>query len=174
MNVPDHARRPHLGAILASGVAVALAAATAPEAGVHSVSPSSRPMAAGSLSQPARRTLTGGYLAALRRIGDAPGCRALFDQLKADPVEALATTSYFPASGRLEATLCSSGALAVTAVGRSKTWLCSSFAGLDVNWAALALLHEALHRAGLPESPSDPHAMTSDQITRLVTLRCRP
>jgi hypothetical protein len=43
---------------------------------------------------------------------------------------------------------------------------------LDTDKAALVLLHEALHFAGLTEQPHDPRAMTSSEINDMVKDRC--
>ena len=43
---------------------------------------------------------------------------------------------------------------------------------MTVNEAAMLLLHEALHYAGLPERPVHRGAMSSKEISTLVRNRC--
>jgi hypothetical protein len=53
------------------------------------------------------------------------------------------------------------------------TYLCPSFSHRSPHEDAMYLLHEALHYAGQTEFPSDPQALTSSAINRLVRSRCK-
>ena len=57
----------------------------------------------------------------------------------------------------------------------SRRWegLCPSFGDLSSKQAAVVLIHEALHHAGLTEQPADPLGMTPDQRNQLVEASCR-
>lgn len=56
---------------------------------------------------------------------------------------------------------------------RSNVHLCRRFENLTMNEAAMTLIHESLHVAGMPEYPPVPGAMTSAQINALVRQKCR-
>ena len=68
--------------------------------------------------------------------------------------------------------LCVGGVTAFTQVGSRVTRLCPSFGDLDREAAALLLIHEALHSAGMPESPSSAGALTPSEINRMVKRAC--
>jgi len=59
--------------------------------------------------------------------------------------------------------------MAFTAVGSAVTRVCPWFERMDDGHAAMILLHEALHRAGLDEWPHDPDGLTPQGITDMVT-----
>jgi hypothetical protein len=109
---------------------------------------------------------------ALQRIEEIPECAEMFAALGADGTEVLTATLYFPVanSGR-RVKLCPTSS-AHTVVGASATWLCPEFKRLPVERAALVLIHEALHHAGLTEHPVDPKGMTSLAINRMVKKNC--
>ena len=88
-------------------------------------------------------------------------------------MSALRSTIYVPVRRGVETRICEAGAIAYTEVGSSVTRLCPEFARLSDRRAAITLLHEALHYAGLGEKPRYPDGLTSDQITRLVARACR-
>jgi hypothetical protein len=129
-----------------------------------------------------RARLESGFALALDRLRDLPACRGLFERLGADPFATLATGLYFPVdSYRREVEVCgrnlaasSRGAenLAYTTVGGAPTFLCRHFARVSTETAAVAVIHEALHHAGLTEWPADRLAMTSAEITALVETAC--
>ena len=102
-----------------------------------------------------------------------PSCRELFGELERDGVEALRYSNYVPVRRGVETRICEAGAVAYTEVGSSVTRLCPTFARLVDGRAAITLIHEALHYAGLGEKPFDPNGLTSDQITRRVARACR-
>ena len=100
-------------------------------------------------------------------------CRDLFVPLGASGIESLALTHYVVLSGRERERVCSGGVTTLTTVGGRVTWLCPAFGNLDPQVAALALIHEALHSAGMPENPSTPGALTAQEISELVERACR-
>ena len=109
---------------------------------------------------------------ALERVSDVPECRGLFTELGADGIETLGKISFYPI-GRHEAktNVCTS-AVAYTYVGGGPTWICRKFWRLTDKQAAMVVIHEALHHAGLGEKPSDPNGMSVAAINRMVTKRC--
>lgn len=113
-----------------------------------------------------------GFAVAVSRATNVGTCAALFSKLGADPVELLGRSLYYPAALNRNNPACRNGAQAFTPVGSPITWVCDRFARLDTDKAALVLLHEALHFAGLPEQPHDPGAMTSSEINDMVKDRC--
>jgi hypothetical protein len=80
-----------------------------------------------------------------------PACRSLFDGLAFGGDVALRRTLYYPPEVLGLEGKCRLGGIAHTArpANRSPT-----LASLPVERAALVLIHEALHFAGLPESPT--------------------
>ncbi|MCP3960649.1 MAG: hypothetical protein GY719_22630 [bacterium] len=117
-----------------------------------------------------RRSLTVAYPIALRWLRPDTACSALFRNLGADGPKTLSSTLYFPAEVT-ENPPCWRAA-AFTRVGGRVTFLCEGFSRLPASRAAVILLHEALHSAGVDEQPHDPDALTSSQITQLVARTC--
>ncbi len=107
-----------------------------------------------------------------RRIRESPECGELFTELGAHGIETLRTTFYFPVlSYKAGLTSCRK-ALAFTYVGEAPTYLCSGFSRLSDERAAVVIVHEALHHAGLTEKPLDPKGMTSRAINVMVKKSC--
>ncbi len=131
-----------------------------------------QPLASHALGPEISVSLALAYPLALDRVAHRGTCRDLFAALGTDGILALATTSYMPPTVDQEDRLCRRGAMAFTVVGTPVTWLCSDFARLPRQTAALALIHEALHYAGLPERPVVDAAPSPGQINRLVARRC--
>ncbi len=118
-----------------------------------------------------RRKIEAAFEIAVRRIRDVEACESLFTQLNADGIEMLQTALYFPATAYRETTLCQR-AVAATHVGGSPTVICRNITGYSDEDAALVLIHEALHHAGLPESPVNRGSNTSKAINHTVGKRC--
>jgi hypothetical protein len=112
------------------------------------------------------------YPVAMRRLLAVPECRGLFDGLALGGDVALRRTLYYPPEALGVERVCRLGGNAFTAVGRVQTGLCPRFARLPVERAALVLIHEALHLAGLPERPQTPGAMTTTEINDRIADRC--
>ena len=101
-------------------------------------------------------------------------CRQLFEAFGKDGLEELDESLYHWVAMDREETPCQQKhAAAFTWVGEDLTCLCPAFGSLSVNDAAIALVHGALHHAGLTEQPGDPLGMTRDQIDQLVRTSCR-
>jgi len=118
-----------------------------------------------------RRSLTAAFELAVQRLRNRPECQRLFDDLGADGLEELAKSFYYGVALPREQTICRRTS-AFTQVGGRVTRLCSSFSRLRQNQAAVVLIHEALHQAGMSEKPLDPKALDSAQINQLVSDRC--
>lgn len=112
------------------------------------------------------------YPVALARLVREPACRALFDGLATDGSDALRRTLYYPPEALGVERVCLCGSNAFTAVGRVQTGLCPRFASLPVERAALVLIHEALHLAGLDESPQTPGGISSTEINDRIADNC--
>ena len=113
-----------------------------------------------------------GFEEAVSRVRTVPQCAALFRDLGADPAELLGRSLYFPAELTWGNRACPDGVLASTQVGSPLTMVCKELGHASRKMAAVVLLHEALHYAGLREQPKDPSAMTASEINGLVMERC--
>jgi hypothetical protein len=129
------------------------------------------PRVIGGVSTKNRYRLNLAFPVAVKRVSESPSCGGLFADLGADGLEKLAGTIYLPPQPG-EGRTCTSRVAAFTGVGEPHTRLCPAFGGLSTDRAALILLHEALHFAGLGEKPSDPDGMTALQINRMVEKAC--
>ena len=107
---------------------------------------------------------------AVGRVREVPECSELFKELGADGVEMLATTLYFPASP-LDRSRCRHS-FALTEVGAPTTWVCRKVTAHCDDHVAVALLHEALHYAGLDEDPCNRRAKCSGAINTMVMRSC--
>ena len=129
-----------------------------------------------------RARLEAGFSIAVERVREIEPCADLFTRLGADPIDMLKTGLYLaPHSYLHEIVLCgrdpiadSRGAdnLGYTVVGGSPTWICRHFARVSDETAAITVIHEALHHAGLTEWPLDRMAMSSIEITEMVEDVC--
>lgn len=108
------------------------------------------------------------FKVALELVKKSPSCNALFSNLGADGTATLLASRYAVATKP-----CRPGSVAVTAVGQPGTWLCPGFVRLTSEEAAIILLHEALHFAGLTEQPLDPAGPSALEINRRVRKACR-
>ena len=124
-----------------------------------------------SMPSAVQEKLTAAFEIAVERVNEVPQCEALFSNLGADPFETLKTGLYFPASPARETKACKRS-YAQTFVGDAPTWICRRITGYSDEQAAMVVIHEALHHAGLPEKPHDRKAMTSAQINDLVRANC--
>jgi hypothetical protein len=112
------------------------------------------------------------YKGAIKKVEKDEACRALFDELALDGLEAMARSRYEPALKGSEKRRCAAGVAAYTAVGSIRVVICSHFHTLDRRTKAAVLIHEALHTAGLREAPVDPDAMTAAEIEAMVEEAC--
>ena len=130
------------------------------------------PHTSGPLETGSARNLLTGFSGALERVRDIPSCRALFETLDASGVEMITNSFYIAPSVAEKRELCTGGVTAFTQVGSRVTRLCPGFGDVDRLTAALLLIHEALHSAGMLESPSTAGALTPSEINRLVRQAC--
>lgn len=166
----------------ASGGAAPVVVAAAAGTAVAGARDSFKPWIHPSMPKRVAARLEAGFELAVERVRQVESCADLFAELGADALETLTTGMYLPVdSYRREVEVCgrnsatnSSGAenLAFTTVGGAPTWICRHFARVSTETAAVAVIHEALHHAGLTERPHDRMAMTSVEITRMVKKAC--
>jgi hypothetical protein len=127
--------------------------------------PSKRgPWIHGALADRSIRNLRLGHALAVETVRSTASCRALFASFAASGAESLASTHSAPAD-RDAARICVGGVTAFTTVGGRVTWLCPEFGNLGPRAAALMLIHEALHAAGMPERPATAGALTARRST---------
>ncbi len=124
------------------------------------------------MSQKSREQLIVAFEVALERIQEMKECRDLFTDLGADPMATLSRVSFYPMGHREALPNMCRGADAYTMVGGGPTWLCRDFWRLTDKRAAMIIIHEALHHAGLTEWPKDPDGMRSMAINRMVAEHC--
>ena len=130
------------------------------------------PHTSGPLETGSARNLLTGFSVAFERVRDIPSCRALFETLDASGVEMITNSFYIAPSVAEKRELCTGGVTAFTQVGSRVTRLCPAFGDVDRQTAALLLIHEALHSAGMPESPGTAGPRTPSEINRLVRRAC--
>ena len=93
--------------------------------------------------------------------------------LHADGTQILAAVEFVAVTIELAGDACSRTEVAAfTTVAGRKVWLCPHFGDLNVPAAAMILIHEALHAAGLTERPRDPSGLLPPEINRLVAASC--
>ena len=111
---------------------------------------------------------------AWRQLKHQPSCRQLFRNLDADGQKLLAQARVKRAEKTPHAHICGQrlGVLGTEVGGRTIGVCADDFQRLDRHHAAALMLHEVLHHAGMTESPHDPDALTSREITRLVKRAC--
>jgi len=110
---------------------------------------------------------------AAERIEEVEECGDLFARLGADGREILNATLYFPVSAINRRDGICRKAAAYTNVGAKSTFVCEEFSWLSDERAAMYVIHEALHHAGLSEKPLDRRGMTSLEINTMVGKKCR-
>jgi hypothetical protein len=109
---------------------------------------------------------------AVQKLARKERCRALFDDLGLDGLQALDRSRYRPVRSAADKEHCTSGVFAYTAVGQDRIMLCRRFHSLDEGGKVAVLIHEALHTAGMGEAPSDPAGMTSEAINEMIQKAC--
>ncbi len=119
-----------------------------------------------------RRKFLDAFDVAVERVQRVPECRELFTELGADGMKALDMIVVLPI-GRAQAQggVCR-GIAAYTLVGGGPIWVCREFSRMSDVQAAMVIIHEALHHAGLSEYPHDPDGMTSTIINQTVMKKC--
>ena len=130
------------------------------------------PEIAGKMSAKDTFALKIAYRGAIKRLEKLESCRALFDDLNMDGFQALGTSQYLPVQSDAERAYCARGVHAYTAVGHDQIMICRYFHVQGERIKVAVLIHEALHTAGMAEAPSDPAAMTAEEITEMVERAC--
>jgi hypothetical protein len=133
---------------------------------------SAEPSLNGKLPSSVTTTLVEAFPLALESIRRNRACLALFEPFLVSGVDRLKTTFYAPPSAGRKDDACGENTLAYTHVGSPVTHLCAGFGTLSRENAAVILIHEALHFAGMAEAPQFPDALTSQEIHRLVIESC--
>jgi hypothetical protein len=89
-----------------------------------------------------------------------------------DGAELLGRVRFDGAAFETSFSTCKTGVAAYTTVGSHQIVLCPGLGGIPVPGAALILIHEALHCAGMTEKPSDPNGLTAREINLMVKVSC--
>jgi hypothetical protein len=120
-----------------------------------------------------REKLQSAVRIAADRIEEVEECSDLFARLGADGIVTLNTTLYFPVAAHNRRDGNCRQAAAYTKVGAKSTFFCPEFSRLSDERAAMFVVHEALHHAGLSEKPLDRNGMTSLEINTMVGKKCQ-
>jgi len=131
-----------------------------------------KPTVTGNLLTPVRRQLSLAFHFAQEKIQAHPGCSALFGRFGMDGAELLGRARFAEAAFETSFSKCKYGVAAYTTVGSHQIVLCPGFGGITVPGAALILIHEMLHSAGMIEKPSDPNGLTPQEINLMVKVSC--
>lgn len=131
-----------------------------------------KPTISSRVSAKNRWKISQAFQVALERVLEVPECRELFAELGADGTDSLGRVVFLPV-GREGArgNVCRRSS-AYTLVGGGPIWVCREFSRLSDTQAAMVIIHEALHHAGLTEYPRDADGMTSRAINHMVMKRC--
>lgn len=129
------------------------------------------PWVSTSLPPRTRRKVLDAFPLAVDRLRELPGCRELFQDLGATGLDTLSRTIYYGTSLVQERSVCR-GAVAFCVPNSHVIYLCRSFARLPAKQAALVLLHEALHSAGMLELPSYEAPVDACRVQWLVRKSC--
>jgi hypothetical protein len=119
-----------------------------------------------------REQITVSFQIALDRVREVPECGGMFTELGADGAGTLGRIVFYPIGRQGLGTDVCRGRVANTIVGGGPIWLCRGFSQLTDTQAAMIIIHEALHHAGLTERPRNPKGMTSAAINDMVLTRC--
>ena len=130
------------------------------------------PRISGDLPEQTETALREAFPVALQRVHEISECRELFTALGADALERMTTSMYRATTPQMEMRVCKRGASAFTYVSTPQVRLCRRFASLGTEQAATALIHEALHWAGLGEKPRDEDGLHPHDIDRMVRKAC--
>jgi hypothetical protein len=126
----------------------------------------------GNLAGPVRKQLTLAFRFAQERIRTLPTCSALFSRFGENGIELLAKLRFDEVSFDKGGDSCGPGVPAHTKLGSALIRLCPSFGVLQLPEAAVTVIHEALHSAGMTEKPADPRGLTPKELNRLVRASC--
>jgi len=127
----------------------------------------------GGMNDGLRASVEVAFEIAAQRVQEVDSCSDLFAQFGVDAMEALDRAVYMPVFSRHKVKKVCGRNLAYTFVGAPSTFICPKFERVSDQHAAMVLIHEALHTAGLEEAPTTPGAKTSQQINSMVAKSCR-
>lgn len=117
-------------------------------------------------------TIAQGEDAAFLRLNCMDSCESLFEPFGQAGFDVLGRTKYFDGS-QTDYCQSNSNLAAWTRVGWGQVYVCKPFETLSAEGAAIILLHEALHTAGMNESNCPGEAeMTSQEINWVVGANC--
>ena len=131
-----------------------------------------KPTVSANLIAPVRRQVALAFRFAQERIRTHPTCSALFGRFGMDGAELLGRARFDGAAFETSFSTCKGGVAAYTTVGSHQIMLCPGFGGITVPGAALILIHEMLHSAGMREKPFDPNGLTPQEINVMVKVSC--
>ena len=120
-----------------------------------------------------RESVETAFEIAAQRAKDVGSCAELFSEFEVGAVETLGSAFYVPVLSYRDVKEYCDRNLAFTTVGARVTYICPDFEGLSDQDAAKVIIHEALHSAGLEESPQYRRAKTSREIDSMVVKNCR-
>jgi hypothetical protein len=167
---PVHGEEPEVAAIAGRHLAPD-AATRVSYADIISPAKGLEPWIHHSMPEGMRSKIERAFEIASARVRQHPECAELFYPFAVDGVDLLARSLYFPAGPQLQTTRCRH-AFAVTEVGGPTIRVCRKVTAHSDERVATALIHEALHHAGLCEYPHDRTAMLSGEINNLVVQKC--
>ena len=137
------------------------------------VNESVQPWIHGGMNDGLRDSVKVAFEIAAQRVQEIETCTDLFAEFGVDAMEALDRPVYMPVFSRHKVKNVCGRNLAYTFVGAPSTFICPKFERVSDQHAAMVLIHEALHTAGLEEAPTTPGAKTSQQINSIVAKSCR-
>jgi len=120
-----------------------------------------------------RNSVETAFEIAAQRAKEVGSCAELFSEFEVGAVETLGSAFYVPVLSYRDVKEFCDRNLAFTVVGSRVTYICPDFEGLSDQDAAKVIIHEALHTAGLEESPQYRRAKTSWEINSMVAKNCQ-
>jgi hypothetical protein len=96
----------------------------------------------------------------------------LFSRLGTDGIELLARLRFDEVSFEKIGDACRQRVPAYTRIGSHLISVCPAFSALRLPEAAVTVIHEALHSAGMSEKPYDPGGFTAAELNGLVKTNC--
>ncbi len=132
-----------------------------------------QPWIHGGMNDGLRDSVEVAFEIAAQRVQEIETCSDLFAEFGVDAMEALDKAVYMPVFSSHKVKKVCGRNLAYTFVGAPTTFICPKFERVSDQHAAMVLIHEALHTAGLEEAPTTPGAKTSQQINSMVAKSCR-
>jgi len=126
----------------------------------------------GGMDEGLRDSIEVAFEIASQRVQDVQSCSDLFAQFGVNAMETLDRAVYMPVFSSHKVKKVCGQNLAYTFVGAPSTFICPKFERVSDQHAAMVIIHEALHTAGLEEAPTNPGAKTSQQINSMVAKNC--